>query len=228
MMIRQAALGAGLCAALGLVGPYGARAAGTGDPWTPQRWYVHLGPAGLLFDASATVGLAGQRVPGGNATVANNSGLEVEAGYYITPNIAVSITGGLPLTTKATGRGALSAAGELGKITYGPGVVQLSYHFQQFGRFKPYLGVGVNYTTVFNSDDVALRNVSASDTFGPVITAGFDCAITRHLGLYFDIKKLWTYTDVKFNHPAGAALIPGTARVHLDPLVPSAGLTVRF
>lgn len=193
----------------------------------PVSWFVHLGPTGLIFDWDAHPSIEGRKVPGGNVSVKNNSGVEVELGYFISPHLSLSIDGGLPLTTKTFGEGSLKSEGELATITYGPVAAQFEYHIN-IQRFHPYAGLGIAYTTIFNADDRALRRVSLSDSVGPLLVVGADYDLSQHLGVYFDFKKVWSYTDTRFEVPTPIGNLPGKSRIQLDPFVLSAGLAIRF
>jgi hypothetical protein len=71
-----------------------------------QRAWLHVGPAAVQFNSSATVDVPalGGRVPGQSARASNSTTLGVEIGYELWPNVMASATVGLPPTTTLTGR----------------------------------------------------------------------------------------------------------------------------
>ncbi|KTW04602.1 hypothetical protein NS258_17850, partial [Sphingomonas sanguinis] len=76
-----------------------------------RRFYVRLGAARVMFDEKADVKLAGQPLPGANATASNNNGVSLDIGYFLTPNVSVAATVGVPPTSTLTASGTLAGAG---------------------------------------------------------------------------------------------------------------------
>lgn len=93
------------------------------------------------------------------------------------------------------------------------------YHFQPNAKIRPYIGAGLNYTRF---SDVSILGGAIDlddDSFGPVLQAGVDWALTDKVSLNFDVKKIWISTDA-----SGAA----SGKVDIDPLVYGIGLGVKF
>lgn len=191
-------------------------------------WFVRLGAAHIGFDESADVTVGGALVPGGNATVKDNRGIALEGGYFFSPTLSVSLAGGLPLTTTLKGAGSLASAGVLGDVKYGPAVLSGRYHFDTDSRWRPYLGAGVSYALIFSSEDRLLKNFDVDAAWGPALVAGVDYAVDDHWGAYLDVKKVWLDTDAHFDLPTPGGPAPGSARVTLNPLIVSAGVSYRF
>ncbi len=193
-----------------------------------DRFYVNLGIAGVFFDTAVKVDANGQRVSGASATATNNSAFLFELGYRLSPNISLSTTAGVPPTTKLSGAGSLSSAGKLGKVTYAPAILAVKYQVTRLGWCRPYAGIGVAYTIIFNADDGSLRHLQASDAFGPALVVGSDFAVARHTRIYIDAKKILTYSDARFLIAAPSPGALGTARVHLDPTIIDVGIGFSF
>lgn len=193
-----------------------------------KRVMIRGGYADLKWDEGASVSIAGQVVPGGNARLSNNTGIEADISYFLHPNVSVAIAVGVPPTTTLYGAGSLASAGELGKVTYGPGSATVLYHITGLGPVKPYLGAGVNYTIIFKTKDRLLQDFKAKNTIGPVLQGGVDIALNKTFGIYFDAKKIFATSDTTWKLPTPAGLAPGTARVKLDPTVLNAGVSIRF
>ena len=99
----------------------------------------------------------------------------------------------------------------------------LQYHFTNFGAFKPYLGVGVNYTVFFNEKAKGgFTSFDLKDSFGLALQAGFDYMIDQHWGINFDVKKIFLEPKVKVNN----GLVSG--KVKIDPWLIGAGVTYKF
>ncbi|MEI9965040.1 MAG: OmpW family outer membrane protein [Caulobacteraceae bacterium] len=84
-------------------------------------------------------------IPGATISANDSWTAVVEAGYYLTPSIAVSFTGGAPPTAKVDGAGSIAGQGRLGSVLYGPMSLTAHYHYNGFGRLRPYIGGGAGF-----------------------------------------------------------------------------------
>jgi len=145
---------------------------------------------------------------------------ELELSYFFTKNLAVEAICCLTRNAvKAEGLGTVANAWLF------PPTVLAQYHFTDFGAFKPYVGVGVNYTHYFDVDTTgALSNTSMkiNDSWGVAGQVGFDYMIDRHWGFNFDVKRIYMEPSWK---DADAHL---TGNAHIDPWLIGAGITYRF
>ena len=73
----------------------------------PPSFYVHVGPAGLIMDEGASLKVAGQKQVGATIAIKSQLTAAVELGYFVTSNIAVSFTGGLPPLAKIEADGTM-------------------------------------------------------------------------------------------------------------------------
>ncbi len=201
-----------------------AAAAAQPSPDAPSPWWVHAGPVHIQFHTDSVVSAGGSELPGAGIKASSNTTLGFEFGYDLTPNIAARLTVGIPPTTRLTGSGALAGAGEVGRITYGPAVLSVTWAFDGTGAFRPYVGAGANYTLVLASKDAAITSLNAKNAFGSVLQSGFDVALDRHWGLFVDAKKI--FLRAKATGFVGPA--PASASVRLDPLLIQAGVGYRF
>jgi len=156
---------------------------------------------------------------------------EVDISYFFTKNIAVELDLGVPPRSSITGTGLLAGL-PVGKASALPPTLTFQYHFTDLGAFKPYVGLGVNYTTFFNvraandptivpgtanlevlsplgaiptAGAVSLTHLSISDSFGAVAQVGFDYMLDRHWGVNFDVKKVWMRPEY-----SATAVVTGT------------------
>lgn len=216
-------------------------------PPAPPLFYVHVGALGVftLPDAQSTGGgffnflpippgaLGPTSAQGAisNVAIRPNYTLGLEAGYFITPNIAIALSAGVPPVAhlKATGLTLVPQLGTnlLGSVRYGPAMGILQYHFTNFGAFQPYAGIGAAYVLNFgNISDGILTNLSVDQNFGLVLQAGADYMLTQNWGVYVDVKKVFYATDV-----SGDLLnlaIPIRTHVQLDPWAAGAGITFKY
>ena len=187
-------------------------------------FYVHLGPAGLIPDASAKIKLRGVRVPGASVSIPATVTAAGEVGYYIAPNWAVSASAGIPPTSEIEGRGTIAAFGKLGTSVAGPVAVTAHYHFLQLGAFQPYIGGGATYLAVLDSSDGVLSHYRLEGAFGAVGQVGADLMLTERLGVFIDFKKAYLRTT---SHGLLAGL-PVKSDVKLDPAALTGGVVFRF
>jgi outer membrane protein len=190
----------------------------------PGPWWVHAGPVQVQFHTTAAVNLGGAVVPGGGADANNNTTLGLEIGRDLTPNLAARLTVGVPPRTTLTGTGTLQGAGELGRVKYGPAVLSATWAFDGLGAVRPYIGAGVNYTVVLDSQDGSITSLKVKNAFGSVLQAGFDIPLGQRWGLFLDVKKVFLKTTA--DGFVGTA--PASASVRLDPLLIHGGVSYRF
>ena len=142
---------------------------------------------------------------------------EVDVTYFFTPNLATELILTVPQQQNLHSS-KLNA--DIGTLKHLPPTLLMQYHFQADG-FKPYLGVGVNFTQF---SDVALT-VNGADvgrtSTGLAFQMGVDVPITKKLSFNVDVKQLSMSTDVYLN---GSRL--GT--YHIDPLLMGVGVGYRF
>ena len=188
------------------------------------RFFLHLGPAGLILDEDAKIYAAGTRMPGGTIKIKSHMTFAVEAGYHITPNIAVSFTGGLPPNVKIEAAGTMDGLGRVGATTYGPMTATIHYHFTDFGRFQPYVGAGAAFMYVFDQTDGLMNTLRIENTAGFAVQVGANYMFTDNWGLFVDVKKARLRTDAT----GFLGGVPIAADIKLDPLVVHSGVTFRF
>jgi outer membrane protein len=193
-----------------------------------ERFFLRGGPAFATFDATGSVTVAGQPVPGADVSVKNNTGFAIEGGYFLTRDISVSLTIGIPPTARIQGDGTLGPAGQLGSVRYGPSVLAAQYNVPVKGPLRPYIGGGFSYTLVFHERGSAIRDLKVSDGNGPAIQAGIEYRISRNFALFFDAKKIWVAVDATgiSDTPQGPLL--ARSRVALDPVILNTGLSWHF
>ncbi|WP_198017217.1 OmpW/AlkL family protein [Methylocapsa acidiphila] len=207
-------------------------------PPAPPSFYLHVGALGAFFNTNAqsTGGGYFNNVAGvatiSNATIRPNYTLGLELGYFITPNIAIALSAGVPpvLHAKATGFSLNSTFGTnlLGSTRWGPAMALVQYHITQWGAIQPYAGIGAVYLLNFGniSDGILVNNFSVDQNFGLALQLGADIMLTQNLGVYVDAKKLFLSTDV--SGTVVTTNLPIRTHVQLDPWVIGTGVTVKF
>jgi len=193
------------------------------DDWSP--WAIRVRAADVFSSSKGKSTLFVSENPGLNSpesSLAMSSAVipVIDVAYFFTRNLAVELDFGVPPRSTISGTGLLDGL-TIGKASAFAPVLMFQYHFTELGRFQPYVGLGVNYTSFF---DVKAANSPASvlgtshidvgalqgvpggpympgtasvtglhigDSFGAVAQVGFDFMIDRHWGLNVDVKKVW-------------------------------------
>ena len=146
---------------------------------------------------------------------------ELDISYFFTPNLAAELILTYPQKHDVRLNGA-----KIGTLKHLPPTLLAQYHFTNLGAFKPYVGVGINYTRFSSvkfdpAVDAALNPSVKKNSFGPALQIGFDYALDKNWSINFDVKKVYIKTDVR---SFGTKV--GTFKV--DPLLVGVGLGYRF
>ena len=140
---------------------------------------------------------------------------EVDVSYFFTKNVAAELI--LTVPQEMT----VSAGGNVGTFKALPPTLTVQYHFTNFNGYKPYVGAGLNYTKITNTN--LAGNLGLSDhSVGLALQAGVDVPLTKQISLNFDIKKVQIKTDVY----TAAGVNTGTLK--LDPTLIGVGVGYRF
>ena len=137
----------------------------------------------------------------------------ITAEYFITDNLGLEVLAALPFQHDID----VVGVGKVGSTKHLPPTVSLQYHFGQ-GKVRPFVGIGVNYTTFFSTKTegpIAGTNLDLSDSWGLAGHIGVDFRISEKGALRVDYRTIDIDTKVKLN---GAKL--GTRNtVNIDPSV---------
>ena len=216
-IIAAAMIAAGIIAA-----PVAAQADETGLQVRARLVYVG-------FQNSQNEGLGGTAnflagTPGGDSEIKANSRFipEVDLSWFFTKNIAAELVLTYPQTVDIQ----LNDA-KIGKIKALPPSLLIQYHFTDLGAFKPYVGLGVNYTLFSSSRNIVAgaagpANIE-SHSFGAAAQVGFDYMFTKNMGLNVDLKYIQMKTDVFVT-----ASNTKVGSLGLSPWTPGIGFTYKF
>jgi outer membrane protein len=170
--------------------------------WNAGDIFVRLRGEAVLPDTKSTGDVT-------NLKASNSVIPEADISYFLTKNIAIEA---ICCVTK---HDISSGGNKLAETTLFPPTVMLQYHFDM-GKFKPYLGAGVNYTVFFdNTNGLKLDNA-----WGAAVQAGIDYHVSGNWFANVDFKKLWVGTDYTLANNKG--------HVDIDPIIVGAGIGYRF
>ena len=109
---------------------------------------------------------------------------------------------------------------KIGSTKHLPPTVSVNYHIPTQTAFKPFVGIGVNYTTFWDTSS-SLGNLDLEDSWGVALHAGADYQITDAGALRFDVRWIDIDTEATLN---GAPLTD----VEIDPWVFGVSYVHRF
>ena len=178
-------------------------------PWLVRVRAVHLDPA----NKSDPVGGAGaaDRIDVSGKTIP-----EVDISYFFTKNIAAELVLTHPQKHDVTLDG-----NNIGTFKHLPPTLLVQYHFLPDAHCRPYVGAGVNYTTMSKVNLLDGAGSLDHDSVGLALQAGADVAIDQKWSVNFDVKKIQIRSDVYVN---GAK----ASRLKVDPLMLAVGVGYRF
>ena len=175
---------------------------------------------------SRTNGVSGIGVPPGADAETNNATTVIFVyERMVSPNVGVELVLGIPPRIKAKATGSVAFLGDdvLSAKNVGPTLL-LNYHFNAPGdTWRPYLGVGINYTKFANIESKLATDVKMSDSTGWVVQGGVDYALNKEWGLFASVAAL----KVKSKVVASGSTVLQT-NIDFRPIVYSAGVSYKF
>ncbi len=211
MKSRSLELGIALAAAGLCLQPMAANAA-KGD------WLLR-GGVGVVEPKSHNLTLSPEAV----VEVGTGTSLTVEGTYFLTDHIGAELLAAWPFTHDVDIKGA-EGAGRVASVDHLPPTLSLQYHFNPEGTFRPYIGVGLNYTT-FSSEKtkgaLAGSDLSLDDSWGAAGQIGADIGLTYNWFLNLAVRYIDIDSKAKLD---GDSL--GT--IEIDPFIYQAQVGYRF
>ena len=212
-------LGLAACSLIvGLGAAWPAAQADESDESGLTPWQVQLRGIAVPPQDSADITMIG-----GDIDIETAFSPELDITYFLTDHVAFELV--LTAThhnVQATGT--TLGTVDLGEVALLPPTLSVQYHFLPHGQFRPYVGVGVNYTKFFyeHAAGGTVTSVDYSDTIAFAAGAGMDIGLDEHWMLNLDIKKYYMTTDVELN---GGAI---NADVDIHPWLIGLGIGYRF
>lgn len=178
------------------------------------------------YDTHAkTSGISGVGVPAGaDADVGDATTVIFVAERALTPNVGIELVLGVPPKIKARAAGSVAFLGEVMSARNVTPTLLLNYHFGQPGdAWRPYLGVGINYTRFVDVKSPLAEQVEMSDSVGPAVQAGIDYFFNKQWGVFASVAAVKVKSDLV---ATGSTVL--TTTIDFRPLVYSAGVSYRF
>ena len=137
-------------------------------------------------------------VPGGKVEADDGFSAGITFTYMATNNIGIGVLGAWPFSHDVDGTGALAGLGTVAEIEHLPPTLTLQYHFDTASKLRPYVGAGINYTTVIDIDEtpsMAGDQLDLDDSWGFALEAGVDYELQND---WLVGAAVW-YLDIAFD-----------------------------
>ncbi len=175
-----------LAAALGLAlaGPAAAEPQGT--------WTVGVG-VGTVVPKDDNGDLTADNL---EADVDNSTRPTITVEYFVLDNLGIELLAATPFEHSVD----LDGLGEIATIRHLPPTLSLQYHFQTGTRWTPLLGLGVNYTAIFDEDGkgaLADSKVRFDNSFGVALNAGIDYELSDRGAIRANVRYIDIDSDVE-------------------------------
>ncbi len=162
----------------------------------------------------------------GTVRLQSESVPEIDFTYFLTDSIALEL-----IAATATHSATLYNADtvnhlDLGEVSLLPPTLLVQYHCEM-GNFRPYVGIGVNYTFFYGENsgtDDAVRGISYKNGWGWAAQVGADYQIGDRVFLNFDLKRIALSTDVSVHTSLGTV----TSDLDINPVVAGLGVGYQF
>ncbi len=174
-------------------------------PWQVRLGVTHIEPKSDN----------GNLLPG-DISVSRKVGPTINVAYFVSPNWAVDVLGGLPFEHDFSINGV-----KAGSTKHLPPVVSVQYHFAPKASIRPYVGVGANYTLFLDEKLIGGGNLKLKDSVGLAGQIGVDIPLTDRVALGFDAR----YIDIESKASVNGVSI---GKVVIDPWVYSLNVSYRF
>jgi outer membrane protein len=182
----------------------------------PGSWMARVRLIDIVPDeAGSTAALS-------SVTVDDNPTVEFDLTYFFTENWALE---GIVATSGHEVN--VPAVNVFGSIRHAPPTLTLQYHFVPDGVTRPYVGLGLNYTMVYEqAGDLDVLDID--DSFGFAAQAGIDFVIGDDMFFNVDFKYIDIALEVTDEN--GVLVDPGTVLgdVEVDPYVLGMGFGWTF
>ncbi len=137
----------------------------------------------------------------GGFNVSNNTQLGLTFTYMATDNIGIELLAATPFRHKV----GLGPTGDIATVHHLPPTLMAQWYFgDSSSKFRPYVGVGINYTTFFDEGfnktgkEAGLSDLSLKDSWGVAGQVGLDYMINRDWLLNMSVWYMDIDTEVRF------------------------------
>lgn len=190
---------------------------------------------------SSTLKFDGASAAGTSATLDSDTQLGLNFAYMVTDKIGIELLAATPFSHEVGVKGVSNAVGiagldgKLGDIKHLPPTLSVVYYpLNSKSAFKPYVGVGINYTTFFQEDLSSERkaqgfsSLDLDDSIGLAFQVGADYMLTDRLMINAQVRYIDIETDATVSGPTALGVNKTKVDVDVDPMVYMVGLGYKF
>lgn len=145
-------------------------------------------------------------VLGGGVSVKNDTGLAFSGTYFVSKHFGVEVLAALPFEHDIEGTGALKGV-DIGSTKHLPPTISLQYYPLESSNFQPYIGLGFNYTSFFDT--------KASKTLASALNGKTDLSLDYSTGIAYQLGADWKVSD-KIYLNAALWKIDIDTKAHID------------
>ena len=187
-------------------------------------------PAAAQSAGEWTVGIgAGSVQPiDDNGTVAGSLDVEVDGNtrptltveYFLRDSVGIELLAATPFQHDVNIKG----VGKVGSVKHLPPVLSVNYHWDTGSAFRPYAGIGLNYTSFWGEDTQGALDGADLDlkhSFGLALQAGADWWLNDKSAIRGTLRWIDIDSDVNLN---GSKI----GEVEIDPIAVQAAYVMKF
>lgn len=187
--------------------------------------------------SSGNLSVGGTELDGYTIDIGNNTRPIATLAFMTTDNVALELLVAWPFEHSINGDGVLAGAGQLGETKHLPPTLSLQYHFRPNSAFRPYAGVGFNYTLFMDENTTQVlddtlggpSSLEIDDSYGLAVQLGADFDITDTLFLNLDLRWIDIDADATIRTPnADGSDTISRISADIDPWVISSSIGFKF
>ncbi|MBT0587091.1 OmpW/AlkL family protein [Alteromonas oceanisediminis] len=195
---------------------------------------VRGGLATVAPDESTSNVFVGGADLGVDLQIENNTQLGLNVAYFITDNINIEVLAATPFKHDVDFgvSDPLGTGDQLGEVTHLPPTVSANYYFLgNSNTFKPYVGLGINYTFIYDesftaaNQAIGLNDLSLDNSFGLAAQIGADVMVDENWFVNASIRYIDIDTEAHFDLNGVSGSVGSIA---IDPLVYTFAIGYRF
>jgi outer membrane protein len=182
-------------------------------------WIVRFGATNVSpNDSSDTVDIKATGTPvvaGSEVDVDDNTQLGINIGYMLTDNWGLELLAATPFKHNIGPNAALAGltgSADIGETKHLPPTLSLNYHFMPKNNIRPYVGVGVNYTTFFDEDTsngleaLGYTDLDLDDSWGFAGQVGVDVDVSDNWFLNGSVRYIDINTSATIKNGVAGTL----------------------
>jgi len=185
------------------------------SPWSVRLRATYL----ETVDRSDAFTALGISFPKNSVKVNDKLIPEIDVDYAFTDTLSAELVLTIPQTQQVT----LSGVGGLGSFKHLPPTLLLQYRANPGSAFRPYVGLGVNFTLIW-SDGLSVAGV-------PLSLENYSLGLAGQAGVDWKINDRWTFNVDLKRAAISSGVYAGAAKLttaHLDPWLYALGLRYDF